>query len=143
LCLAAWQKFDITHRVAGNSSSPGGMFSAAAKIINSATLRTLPRGPLKKTGPRRHRTQQPQRRRSGDHPMSRKTRYATAGSLESIATSYRDLAEAAEMDISDVVDLALADRLSVAARKAEQRKARSQTIKRIMITRAKQHPPVV
>jgi hypothetical protein len=75
--------------------------------------------------------------------MKRKPKYAAAGSLESVAVAYRSLADQAEMSLDEVVDMALAGDLMPAVRKAEQRKARSATIRRIMITRSKKDPPVV
>jgi hypothetical protein len=72
--------------------------------------------------------------------MRSRTRFATPGSLESIATADRSLAEQAEMPIDEVVELAVADKLWVAARRAHERRSRSQTIKRLMYLKSIQEP---
>ena len=45
-------------------------------------------------------------------------RYATAGSIEQLAVAYRSLAAQAEMPIDEIIELAVADKLWIAVRRA-------------------------
>jgi hypothetical protein len=67
-------------------------------------------------------------------------RYAIAGSIEQLAVAYRSLAAQAEMPIDEIIELAVADKLWIAARRAHERRHRSETIQKIMHTRAIKEP---